>query len=161
MKNVLFFVFLPCALAQRQSIVLVAPPPPAVTSVSAQASASGLGTYCEWVIAIYPIGKSAASSPACVSNAGGSVTVNWSPAGVGVTGYDVLRTTSPSSLPSGAANLAVATNVPCCSQTDNLGALSSYTLQGVQAATATLRLDKQANAQSTVYVDGANMAYSG
>jgi hypothetical protein len=152
MKNVLFFVFLPCALAQRQSIVLVAPPPPAVTSVSAQASASGLGTYCEWVIAIYPIGKSATSSPACVSNAGGSVAVNWSPGGVGVTGYDVLRTTSPF-LPSGAALLAVATSVPCCSQTDNLGALSSYTLTSTLPAQANLRLDNQANPKPMIYVD--------
>jgi|GEM_PF-6465898 len=156
-KNVLpvlaVVYFLPCgALAQSQRIVLNAPPPPAVTSVSAQPSASGLDTYCEWVIAIYPIGKSAASSPACVSKAGGSVAVNWSPAGVGVTGYDVLRTTSPS-LPTGAALLAVATNVACCSQTDSLGALSSYTLQGTRPAKATIRLDNQANPQPTVYVD--------
>jgi len=140
------------ARAQSQNIALAAPPPPAVTSVSAQPSASGLGTYCEWVIAIYPIGKSAASSPSCVSNASGSVTVNWSPGGVGVTGYDLLRTTSPS-IPSGAWNGAVATNVACCSQTDNLGDLSSYTLTSAPPAQATIRLDNQVNVQPTVYLD--------
>jgi hypothetical protein len=140
------------ARAQSQSILLVAPPPPAVSSVTAQITASGLGTYCEWVIAIYPVGKSAASSPACVSNAGGSISVSWSPAGVGVTGYDVLRTTAPS-LPSGAWNGAVATNVPCCSQTDNLGALSSYTLTAAPPAQATLRLDNQTGPAPRIYSD--------
>jgi lysophospholipase L1-like esterase len=141
-----------CALAQSQSIVLNAPAPPAVTAVTAKASASGLGHYCEWVIAIYPIGKSIPSSPACVSNAGGAVTVSWSPAGAGVTGYDVLRTVGPS-LPTDAALLAMATNVACCSQSDNLGALASYTLAATVPAQANIRLDNQSNAQPRLYVD--------
>jgi hypothetical protein len=139
-----------CAYAQ-QTITLNAPSPTPVASVSARASTSGLGYFCYWVAAIYPIGKSYPTGPSCVANAGGSVTVTWSPAS-GATGYDVLRTTGPS-LPSGAALIAVATAVSGTSQTDSLGGLNSYSVAGTAPAVANVTLDNQNFAQPRLIFD--------
>jgi hypothetical protein len=140
-----------CGLSQSQTLTLNAPPPSPVASVSAQASTSGTGFFCYWVVAIYPIGKAYPTGPSCVNNAAGTITVNWGPAAA-ATGYDVLRQATRT-LPSGVANSSVAVNVACCSQSDTLGALSSYTVSGASPAQATLRLDNQAGPQAVVVAD--------
>jgi hypothetical protein len=128
------------ARAQSQQINFAAPPPPPVPSVTAATSTPGSGTYCYWIVATFGIGNASPSQPACISNVGGAVTVNWAPTNPAANSYDVLRTTAPF-LPNTPANIAVATGVTANSQVDSLGALSSYTLTSTPAAAGYIRLD--------------------
>lgn len=152
-------------VAAQDAFILTAPPPPAVTSVSASYSgAPGNATYYYWVIARYSGGGSAPARSNEVRNVGplgggNAVTVGWSPV-PGATSYDVLRTNEPS-LPASCA-CAVQTGVAGLSLVDSGAALSPYSLQPAGAARAQFVLDNSTgNPEVKLYVNGLESSLAG
>ena len=83
-----------------QNLVVTAPPPTGpVTARVTNVGVTSQVSYCYWVVAVYPIGMSPASAPACTSFSNGTLSVSnynrvtWSkPPGAVPTGYWVVRT---------------------------------------------------------------------
>lgn len=130
----------------------LAPGPTSVQTVSSRATTSGLGTYCYWIVATFPIGNATPSQPAsCVQNAGGSVVVTWTPVPLATT-YDVLRTTTPQ-FPNTPANILRQSATAATSFTDNLAAATSYTVNTAPAARGFIKLDNLNFAVPTFVTD--------
>jgi hypothetical protein len=130
------------ACAQVNELSLSAPPPPPVSAVSAVSLGPRGGTRIwYWVVARYPVGSSAPSTAAAAENTTGSATlsvsnsvvVTWSPA-PGATGYDVLRSDTPSYPANPTCTCAVVLNTSSTSVTDNGSALSAYPPGGLGSA---------------------------
>lgn len=154
------------ALAWPQAattVNLVQPPPPSVVSAgAAYTGAIGSTPIYYWVIARYPIGASAAPTGPIVAlgtvgaeNLSGSryVTITWQPA-PGATGYDVIRSTAPST-PIPCTACAVVLNTGSTSATDNGGALSAYPPAGLstaQTAQATIGINNRDSSQPYAFV---------
>jgi hypothetical protein len=140
-----------------QNIVLGAPPPTGVVAVSASVVGPiGNTTFYYWVVAIFPVGRASVSSPGLLTNApgvlsgGNYVRVSWN-AVVGATGYDVLRTTTPT-LPSSCI-CAVVTNTGATSRNDTGSALSGYAVSSIPNATAHINLVNSTFPQPVLYND--------
>jgi hypothetical protein len=138
-------------------LTLGSPPPTGVTSVSATVvGAIGNMTSYYWVVAIFPVGRTVVSPPAIISNAPNilSVTnfvrVSWSLV-VGATGYDVLKTTTPT-LPSN-CTCAVVANTGASTVNDVGGALVGYAVSTVPTAVARVYLDNASFSQPVLYGD--------
>ena len=119
-------------------IQLTAPAPGAVLGTSAQVvGARGLATYYYWWVSHYPVGVTVVSAPVSVRSAPNTLTatnyviVTGQPS-LGATTYDLLRTTAPR-LPSGTANIAVATALITPSFNDQGGAPTAYNVAGLAA----------------------------
>lgn len=140
------------------SLSLIAPPPPALASLSNSiVGNAGNATYYYWVVVKYPIGDSNPSNSAIVRNApnvlSGSnyVRLNWASM-PNATGYDVLRTTTPN-IPNGDCNCAVITDTTGNTVSDIGSALSAYTVDSTPAASTTCRLNNITGAAPTVTCD--------
>jgi hypothetical protein len=126
------------ALAQGPSIttnelIIKGPSPQGVAGMSANVvGASGGTNYYYWIVTRYPVGNTFPTGPVAVFNAPNTLTVSnyvrvgWN-APIGATGYDVLRTATPTS-PNGSCTCAVITNTSATSVNDTGSALTSYTV---------------------------------
>jgi hypothetical protein len=116
---------------QNSSLILTAPTPPIVTGIGASVTSGngGINQYFYWVVAVYPIGRSAISNYAQLNNVPntGSVTIGWNQAN-GATGYDILRTTT-NTIPNPATcncTLSINQSPLLLSYIDTLGSTTSY-----------------------------------
>jgi len=126
-------------------------PPVSVGGLTIQqngaAAPTGL-TYFYWVVARFSVGNGSPAGPIQGNNAAATLnssnyfTVFWD-AAPGATGYDVLRTTSPS-MPSGACACAVASNTSALSANDQSNSLSAYTVSTFDPNSLHLYLDNEA-----------------
>lgn len=142
MKHLSLLLLLTIAAAAQpaRELDLETPPPPPVPAVSASlVGAQGNATYCYWVIAIYPIGKSGPSQGGCIENAPSTLTVsnyvrvNWA-AAAGATGYDVIRS-SARQFPGSCTACSVASNTQALTVNNTAALTNPYTFSG-QAGTA-------------------------
>lgn len=119
-------------------IQLIAPAPGAVLGTSAQiVGPPGLATFFYWWVAHYPIGVTVISVPLLVRAAPSPLTATnyvrvTGQAVLGATSYDLLRTAAPS-LPSGTANIALATALTSPTFNDQGAALTAYNVAGLAA----------------------------
>lgn len=131
MKRAIVLLALSTRLLVGQIVQLGSPPPAGVSSLSANPNGFGANTYYYHVIARYPIGRGDSKSVQVVNVAVpgtpgiGPIVINWTPM-PGVTGYDILRTTT-SGLPS-SCTCALATNYALSTFSDSGQALSPYVL---------------------------------
>lgn len=146
-------------------------PLPIVNIVNANYSGGTVGptTNYYWIIARYGVGNSSPSTPFAVNGigSGGSVVINWqapaSPTGYNLA-YDVLRTTTQAFPNSGTCNCLVLGNTTLLTATDNLGGLSSYTLNTyVAPANVNLTLDNldTSSVQILALLNGVNLFGTG
>jgi hypothetical protein len=131
---------------QNSSLILTAPAPSIVTGIGASITSGngGINQYFWWVVATYPIGRSAISNYAQLDNVPntGSVTIGWNQAN-GATGYDILRTTNNNIPNPSICNCALVINQSplLLSYIDTLGLTSSYASANNFAPPARLELD--------------------
>lgn len=105
----------------------------------------GASTYYYWVVAIYPSGTVPPPTPITVRNAPNilsptnNIMINWVTPNNQVTGYSVLRTTSP--VFPGNSNTAVIINTTANTVTDTGSALVAFTLTPVPLGRGVIYID--------------------
>lgn len=156
-RTLAVLVVLAGAANAQPSQLQLATPAPAATSVGTQVVGvqSGGQVVYYWVVARYPIGTvvslpaSAATVGTANYNTGNYVKVSWL-AMPGATGYDVVRSTSPS-FPGSCSACAVATNTAAVTLNDQSPSAAAYTQPAIaQTGLATFTLNNIAESQPYV-----------
>lgn len=143
-----------------QQVVITAAPPSGVTNVFVNnVGTTGNTYYCYWVVAVFPIGMSQPSGPACTTTANSTLTgsnyntITWTPtAGATATGYWVIRNTSNLFPATGTTAVnSSAISASTFTQNDESNTLNAFTYLPVPWANASLSVDN--NNHSVPFLD--------
>jgi hypothetical protein len=144
-----------------QNLVVTAPPPTGpVTALVTNVGVTAQVSYCYWVVAVYPIGMSPASAPACTSLSNGTLGVSnynrvtWSkPPGAVPTGYWVVRArgnTFPGSGTVAVNTVKLASNVFALNDQSNT--LHTFSFVNIPYATGVFSIDNTNGATPVLYL---------
>lgn len=156
MKKILILLLMISCLMMGQSqgintafISTPAPPGP-FSQFVATTGVTGQTNYYYWVVAVYPIGMAAALGPVQVVNANATLdssnytTISWQSPSSSVTGYWVVRSTTP--VFPGTGTVAVNSSVIAAttfSQTDQSNTLNSFTFASIPYASSQIQMNNK------------------